>query len=474
MRYIYIFLSVYLFTGCASKEVLHVEDSKVVELNTTKEPPKQQEIVVANTDTHLSSIKTDKEPKAIIIKDLERIPQDVSHYLQDIKDTQKLYKVQKKYEKYYFRTWNMKKPDEKLKEAMWPFGSYKFGKNYGENFQLLKKEFFQSMLESANFKKYATKNLYGVTLKETNIRAFPTIKPVLNDPSLAGEGFPFDYMQNSTIHANKPILISHYSKDKAWAFIFSSFTSGWIKVSEFVVIDKKYTDTWQKAKQVRIIKEGVPIYKQDGSYLFESKIGMMFALIDEDENFYTILTVSSYNNSQPLYNKSKISKGIATKSVLTLNKTNLKNIINEVSKTNYGWGGMYEQRDCSSMLRDMYAPFGIWLPRNSYQQSLVGKVNSLSKFTNDKKIKFIKEKASPFKTLLYKKGHIVLYVGTYEGEIVVFHNTWGVKTIKDGVEGRVVIGRPIFSTLNLGSNLEDYDKDAGILKNLKSMNTLTN
>jgi len=369
--------------------------------------------------------------------------------------------------------WNKQKPTEDLKSVKWPFVSYTFGKSYGENFQLLKQEFFDNMMKKSNFKNYATLNLKALTLRETNIRAFPTNKPLLKDPSIAGEGFPFDYLQNSIVHANKPILVSHYSKDGAWAYIFTSFTSGWIKISEFVVIDKKYTDIWQKAKQVSIVKEDIAIYSENKKFMFKSKIGMMFALISENDKTYTILTVSSSSNNKAVFKKSKISKEIASRSVLRLNEANINTIVKEVSNTNYGWGGVYGQRDCSSMLRDFYSPFGIWLPRNSYQQSLVGKVLSLKDLDNNEKIKLIKEKAIPFETLLYKKGHIVLYVGTYNDEIVIFHNTWGIKTLKDGVEGRKVIGRTIFSSLNLGEHQKNYDEDSSILKNLKSMNILT-
>jgi len=453
-----------VFFGCSAKDntilekPLHVEPIKIDE-NLTKEEIKEELTVKVKQD--------------IPIYDLVNIPQNIEFYSKNIDKNSSIYDIQKKYEKYYFSMWNKQKPVEDLKSVKWPFVSYTFGKSYGENFQLLKQEFFDNMMKKSNFKNYATLNLKALTLRETNIRAFPTNKPLLKDPSLAGEGFPFDYLQNSIVHANKPILVSHYSKDGAWAYIFTSFTSGWIKISEFVVIDKKYTDIWQKAKQVSIVKEDIAIYSENKNFMFKSKIGMMFALISENDKTYTILTVSSSSNNKAVFKKSKISKEIASRSVLRLNEANINTIVKEVSKTNYGWGGVYGQRDCSSMLRDFYSPFGIWLPRNSYQQSLVGKVLSLKGLDNNEKIKLIKEKAIPFETLLYKKGHIVLYVGTYNDEIVIFHNTWGIKTLKDGVEGRKVIGRTIFSSLNLGEHQKNYDEDSGILKNLKSMNILT-
>ena len=462
MKYIFIVLSIVVFTACSSKKTEMIKEA----------PSKVLSIKVDDNLTH--NVSSDViEKKSIKIYDLVNIPQEVSVFTKHIKERAPLYNIQNRYEKNYFLIWNIDRPKEDLNSIKWPFVSYYPKESYGENLQPLNQEFFDTMLKRANFNKYATINKKAVVLKETNIRSFPTTRPLFKDPSVAGEGFPFDYLQNSTIAANKPIFVSHYSKDGEWAYIFSSFAYGWIKTDEFVILNNKHVDQWQKAQQVRIVKEGFPIYSDDGKFLFKSKIGMMFALVSEDKETYTILTVSSYKNNKPLFMKSKISKIIASKDVLALNRDNLTNIIKEVSSTNYGWGGIYGQRDCSSMLRDLFAPFGIWLPRNSYQQSRIGKVISFNGMSDDEKIKLIKERAVPFQTLLYKKGHIVLYVGTYNDEVVVFHNTWGIKTKKDGIDGRVIIGKPIFSTLKLGRNLENYNEEAEMLRNLKTMNILT-
>jgi len=437
MRYIFIILSIVIFTGCSLKD---------------------------------TQIKTST---SVEIYDLVNIPQDVTFFSKNIEKNVPLQEAQVRYAQRYFHIWNIDKPKENLNSIKWPFIAFRAGKNYGENLQPLEQSFFDMMLENANFEAYATFNAKALTLKEVNLRVFPTIRPLLKDPSLAGEGFPFDYLQNSTIHANEPIFVSHYSKDREWAYVFSNFASGWIKTDKFVILEKEHIKAWQNAQQVAIIKEGEPIYDLDGNFLFKSKIGMMFALISEDEKAYTVLSVASYKNSKPLFLRSKISKNVATKEILRLDENSLTAIVNEVSKTNYGWGGMYEQRDCSSMLRDMFAPFGIWLPRNSLQQSKVGRVISLSDLSDEEKINIIKEKAVPFQTLLYKKGHVVLYVGTFNDEIIVFHNTWGIRTKKDGIEGRVVVGKAVFSSLNIGKYVENYDEESSMLKNLISMNIIT-
>ena len=40
--------------------------------------------------------------------------------------------------------------------------------------------------------------------------------------------------------------------------------------------------------------------------------------------------------------------------------------------TPYGWGGTGSQRDCSRLLMDLFASFGVLLPRNSRQQAQAG------------------------------------------------------------------------------------------------------
>ncbi len=405
------------------------------------------------------------------ISGFSSIPQDIRQYSYLV-DKSNFQINQYQFEKHYFSVWNSPATLGDKNSIQWAFNRFKFGKSYAENLQLHKKEFFDEMKNNSNYENYLTLNKRAITLKEVNVRAFPTDRPLLRDPKKAGEGFPFDYLQNSTIHANKPLLATHYSKDREWVHVFSSFAYGWIRTSEMVFLEKKYTDLWQKAEQVLITKESEPIYTSDGSFLFKSKIGMMFALIGEDDSDYTILTLSSYKNSKPLFLKSKISKQYAHKGLLSFSRENINLIIDEMLESNYGWGGIYGQRDCSSTLRDLYIPFGIWLPRNSYQQSKIGEIISLKKLSDKEKIATIKSKAIPFKTLLYKKGHIVLYVGIFNDEIVVFQNVWGIKTKENNVEGRYVIGKTIFSTLRVGENLKNYDEEAGLLRNLTSMNTL--
>lgn len=125
------------------------------------------------------------------------------------------------------------------------------------------------------------------------------------------------------------------------------------------------------------------------------------------------------------------------------------------------------------MLRDLYAPFGIWLPRNSSEQAKTGRVISLEHLTPEQKKEVIIEEGVPFETLLHKPGHILLYLGVYKGEIAVLHNAWGVKTIRYGVEGRKIIGKTVITSLHMGEEVAGYNKQKDLLSQIKSINILT-
>ena len=84
------------------------------------------------------------------------------------------------------------------------------------------------------------------------------------------------------------------------------------------------------------------------------------------------------------------------------------------------------------------------------------------------------EKAIPYLTLLWRKGHVMLYIGVKNGQPLIFHNVWGVRT-KDlrGCEGRKIIGQAVITTLHPGRELRNFDTEAGdLLTHIAGMSIL--
>ena len=63
-------------------------------------------------------------------------------------------------------------------------------------------------------------------------------------------------------------------------------------------------------------------------------------------------------------------------------------------------------------------------------------------------------------------GHVTLYLGAYQGQPVIMHNAWGLKTRSlTGKEGRHILGKTVITTLYPGDELSDLDKPSGLLIN---------
>jgi hypothetical protein len=124
----------------------------------------------------------------------------------------------------------------------------------------------------------------------------------------------------------------------------------------------------------------------------------------------------------------------------------------------YGWGGLGGKRDCSALTRDLFAPFGLWLPRNSSEQAFAGRFISFKDLSPAAKEALIVHTGAPWRTLLWTPGHIMLYIGIHQGKPLIFHNFWSIRTRDaDGKKGRVVVGRASVTTLHPGGELGNLD-----------------
>ena len=158
----------------------------------------------------------------------------------------------------------------------------------------------------------------------------------------------------------------------------------------------------------------------------------------------------------------KLDKNISAKKPIKLNRENITKISKEFLGEKYGWGGSFMNRDCSSMIRDFFAPFGIWLPRNSKAQANYSKYIDLSKMDKAQKERYIITNAKPFETTIYMRGHIMLYIGHIDGRAYAMHNMWGIRTKDDSgkIGGRKIVGQTVVSSLHLGDGLDGVEESA--------------
>ena len=413
------------------------------------------------------------QKEKFMLKDLKTFPQSAQAYINNAPSRGELLSIQKEYDKKYFEPWKYTHPPFSREAILWPHRSYTPERSYGIDLQLIPAIWFDEMYDKGNYEAYGTLNKKAISLHYLDLRSFPTKKPIFKDPSRAGEGFPFDYVQNSGVHANEPLFVSHLSKEGDWAYVFTAYATGWVPLHALAFIDEEVARNWQGARQVELIDEFYSIRDLEDRHIFKSRVGMRLPIISIEAEYYVALAITSGKNNSAVYTPVKIPFSVGREGQMLLNTANLKHITDLMLQSNYGWGGLFQERDCSSLLRDLYAPFGVWLPRNSSMQAKVGKIISLKDLNMEQKKERIINEGIPFETLLYKKGHILLYLGLYEGNIAVLHNAWGISTLQEGVEGRKIIGKTVITSLEMGAELEDYNKDKGLLSQISSINILT-
>ena len=147
---------------------------------------------------------------------------------------------------------------------------------------------------------------------------------------------------------------------------------------------------------------------------------------------------------------------------------------NEMMGQPYAWGGLDGKRDCSALTRDLMAPFGIFLPRNSSAQGRAGRPIPLAGMSNEEKEAAILREAPPFRSLIWLRGHIGLYIGSYQGKAMLFHSMWGLRT-KDasgGCDNRAVVGKTVVTTLRPGSERPDLCTPGSFLDRIEKVAVL--
>ncbi|NNE20878.1 MAG: hypothetical protein HKN10_20605, partial [Myxococcales bacterium] len=128
----------------------------------------------------------------------------------------------------------------------------------------------------------------------------------------------------------------------------------------------------------------------------------------------------------------------------------------------YGWGGKDGGYDCSRFLLDVFADFGIELPRHSARQAMAGTFSVDVSSVDDRNEKRLLLEASAHRgiVLLHFPGHIMLYLGTSEeGVPMAIHAFSEYVTPCEGLDLETVnrVDRVAVSDLSLGKGSSRRD-----------------
>ena len=328
----------------------------------------------------------------------------------------------------------------------------RYGSPLGEPFwNELKKNLNQESLKERN------RMLFGLIVKRTDIRVFPTEELSMSTPA----NYEFDRFQHSSISPGSLIGIYHFSKDRLWAYVQTSFIRGWIRTTAPAIVkEKSEAVDYEEAKE-RLVVTGnfVKVFGDPSLHqiIFFSQMGTTFPILNLprktgiNDPCYIIKIPFREVEGELTFRKGYIHKDEDVhQGFLPYTQENLARQAFKMLHQPYGWGEMFDARDCSRFIMDIFATFGILMPRNSKLQARVGiSLGQVEGMTIKEKQRVL-DRAIPLVTTLRLPGHIMLYLGKDKGKYYVIHNIWGIQKAGWFRPNLEKIGKVVVSDLSLG------------------------
>lgn len=415
------------------------------------------------------------------IADLRKLPQDLLVYARQGDPGKRLLspaeqaRQDARFNRLFFGPWEAARGTVSASEAFAVFGGLKKPskpRGWAENLLPWSQENWDRLAANAARESYPSRLDKAITVRPTVLREAPTHRPRFSDPSKAGQGYPFDLFQYSSLPVGMPLLVLHESADGAWLYVETGLVAGWVPTADTALTDGAFRSRYKNGSYAVIVRDDVPLRDRAGRYVTTGHLGTMFPVLSTSGSTLTLLVPVRDTQGRAVAVASPVPASDAVLKPIPLTPEAVARLGNVMMGQSYGWGGYLQDRDCSQAMRDLFVPFGLWLPRNSAAQAKAWRFVGFVKASPSGKQSVIEEEGVPFATLLWLPGHITLYLGTYKGQPVMFHDMWGIRTGEGDREGRRIIGRAVVTSLRPGAELADVRKDNLLLARMRGMSVL--
>jgi hypothetical protein len=315
---------------------------------------------------------------------------------------------------------------------------------------------YQVLDDQLNLSGVGPENLvrFGLTRRRTDFRYYPTREALKTKPV----AWEFDCLQVSAVQANQPVAILHASRDGLWVFAIAPACRGWVPAADIAVCAQleELKPFLEPARRLVIVGHAVKAVAAPGDTLAAEffYMGTSCPLLGADSDYYQIALPDTDAQGRWSRRTAYISRQAEVHEGFL--PCTPRNIIVEAFRllhSPYSWGGQGEFRDCSQLVMDVYATFGLVLPRNSGYQGQVG--NRILRWTRKHKVAYRQEQlnrlAAP--ALLQFPGHIMLYLGREGGHYYAIHDIWSFRRPDTpSRDQKIIIGKVVVSDLSLGES----------------------
>jgi hypothetical protein len=293
---------------------------------------------------------------------------------------------------------------------------------------------------------------FGLTNSYADQRILPTMEGLFENPG----DTVFDELQNSSLDLGTPLAILHESRDGKWLYARGPSSDGWIEKEKVSFLNRaKLKNYLDQTDFIVVVSSRADIFLDPGMTVYHDyvRMGARFPAIPGNNPSVVEITIPARGaDGGAVLKKAYIRKESVNFGYLAYTPRNVIDQAFRLINAPYSWGSANSEQDCSGFVQQVFATFGIFLPRNSSAQAEVGTL--LGKFgrqTEDlEKITVLSEKAAGGATLIYLDGHIMIFLGMHEGNPYVIHDTWSYRSKGQFGDEPRVIGRVVVTGLDLG------------------------
>jgi len=324
-------------------------------------------------------------------------------------------------------------------------------KGYDHTNRLIPAAFYDRIEVSIGSVPSVVRPAWGLVTARTNLRRLPTNEAFYDRPF----GNEFDRFQYSTLECGNPVAVLHRTADGRWSFVRTTYTMGWVPSASIAIGDRMTVDAFSRSKPLVATGSMVPVYADPdfSSYAVTIPMGTRLPFVEKTERHYAVTLpwrapdgglkfVTGY-----LRKEADVNVGF-----LPYTARNFYRQVFKLEGYPYGWGDLFDGRDCSRLVMDVFSAFGFNMPRNSSRQAAFNPVGRKETFSLPEKDKIgVLTSLTGQPALLYMPGHIMLYLGTVDGRVYAIHSAWAYR--ESGLIGKrtVMVGRVVVSDITRGS-----------------------
>ena len=236
----------------------------------------------------------------------------------------------------------------------------------------------------------------ALTVCKAELRAFPVQTPCYASNLMQ------DLFQEASLPAGTPLLLLHTSADGKYYFVKSYFYCGWVAVEDVCSTTEQLFSLFADPASFAVV------YKPTSAH--DLVMGTILPLVSQNDETVTLLVPDAECGTKPIeLPLSDVSIGY-----LPATTHNLLKLAFSYVGTPYSWGDKGMGVDCSGLYVAVMRCMGIFMPRNTGDMRRAPEVSYVA-------LDGTIPADLPTGSLIYRPGHVMMYLGTVEGQHYILH-----------------------------------------------------